>query len=253
MSPDRASAISDGRSEWIAAAAIAGVVMLSSVLFNPTIPILLPGLAALAVAGWGRYPWRRALTLIWRFKWFYLSLLVFFGWMHPSAEIESSSRWWPAVDGLADAGTRIAALMLLVGWVVWLTSAFDRGTQIAGLTRWLAPLRALGVRGDVFAGRLFLALADFESQQANYRAFRAARVEDRWGRLKAGREFLVQQLEGALAGVPTPGDRVASTRWSEAGCGDRPLPFLLAQVALLWVAVVASVWLREAVRGSVGA
>jgi len=156
VSPDRVSPIPDRRSEWVAAAAIAGVVMLSSNLFHPTVLNLLPGLVALTLAGWGGYPWRRALALIWRFKWFYLSLLVFFGWMHPSVDVESSQGWWPAVEGLADAGTRIAALMLLVGWVVWLTSVFDRGAQIAGLARWLAPLRLLGIRGDVFAGRLVL-------------------------------------------------------------------------------------------------
>jgi hypothetical protein len=254
VSPDRSPPnLDDVRPEWLAAAAVAGVVFLSSILFHPTVPILLPGLVALMFSGWGGwYPWRRALKLVWRLKWFYLSLLVFFGWMHPSVEVHTSPRWLPAVDGLADAGTRIVALMLLVGWVVWLTSAFDRGAQIAGLTRWLAPLRALGVRGDVFAGRLFLALAEFESQQANYRAFRLAHAEDRWGRLKAGKEFLVRQLERALAGGALEDASVVSAPWAEAESGNRPLPLLLGQVALLWAAVVASFLLREAGRGPVG-
>ena len=253
MSPVLATPNPDRRSEWIAAAAIAGVVLLSSVLFRPTPWILLPGAVALLAAGLGEYPWRRAWALIWRLKWFYLSLLVFFGWMHPSAASESSQRWMPAAEGLADAGTRIAALMLLVGWVVWLTSAFDRGTQIAGLTRWLAPLRPLGIRGEAFAGRLFLALADFESHHASYQAFRAARTGDRWGRLKAGKEFLVQQLERALAGDTSEGDRVLTGPSAHDAAGNRPLPLLVGQVSLLWAAVAASLLLREAVRGQVGA
>ncbi|HSM26831.1 MAG TPA: hypothetical protein VK855_01865 [Thioalkalivibrio sp.] len=251
MSPDHASPKPDRRAEWIAAAAIGGVVLLSSILFHPTVLILLPGAAALMVAGWGGYPWGRARALLWRLKWFYLSLLVFFGWMHPSVAVDSSQHWLPAAEGLTDAGTRIAALMLLVGWVVWLTSAFDRGTQIAGLTRWLAPLRPLGIRGEAFAGRLFLALADFESHHASYRAFRAVRAEDRWGRLKAGKEFLVRQLERALAGDMSQDERALAGPSAEREAGNRPLPLLIVQVGLLWAAVLASLLLRDAVRGQV--
>lgn len=253
MSPDHASPNPDRRSEWIAAAAIGGVVLLSSILFHPTVLILLPGAVALMAAGWGGYPWRRAWALIWRLKWFYLSLLVFFGWMHPSVAVDSSHRWLPAPEGLADAGTRIAALMLLVGWVVWLTSAFDRVTQIAGLTRWLVPLRPLGIRGEAFAGRLFLALADFESHHASYRAFRAARAGGRWDRLKAGKEFLVRQLEHALAGDGVRDDQALASPSAERAAGDRPLPLLVGQVGLLWAAVLASLLLREVVREQVGA
>jgi [protein-PII] uridylyltransferase len=38
--------------------------LLSSILFHPTVLILLPGAVALMVAGWGGYPWRRAWALI---------------------------------------------------------------------------------------------------------------------------------------------------------------------------------------------
>jgi hypothetical protein len=252
VSPDLASPLPAGRSEWIAAAAIAGVVLLSSTLFHPKAQILLPGVVALLLVVWGGYPWRRALALIWRLKWFYLSLLVFFGWMHPSVEPGPSQSWLPSVLGLVDAGTRIGALMLLVGWVVWLTSAFERGALIAGLALWLAPLRPLGVRGDVFAGRLFLVLAEFESHHSSYREFRAARVVGRGDRLKAGREFLVQRLARALSGDTVIEAPAVASAVTGGELRTRCSALLIGQVGLLWVAVFGSLLVRETLRGSVG-
>jgi hypothetical protein len=49
------------------------------------------------------------------------------------------------------AGSGLAALVLVVCWVAWLTAVFDRGSQVRGLARWLALLRPLGFRGEILS------------------------------------------------------------------------------------------------------
>jgi len=227
-----------------ASLAIAGVVAMSATLVSPAPAGLAPGFLVLMVLlAAGRWPLRRGLRLAWRLKWFLLSLLVFFGWFSPGAGSAGWERAVPSLQGLGDAGLRIAALLLVVFWVAWLTSAFDRQAQIQGLSRWLVLLRPLGVRGDVFARRLFLALDLFEAQQAEYRAFRQRVSGSRWGRLKTGREFLIERLDQSLSGdaaPPAEDVRVAG------GPPDRQAAGVLWQVALLWLAVLAAIWLRAA-------
>lgn len=226
-----------------ASLAIAGVVALSATLVNPSPAGLVPGFLALALllAG-GHWPLRRGLRLAWRLKWFLLSLLFFFGWLTPRAGATGWGHLVPSLQGLGDAGLRIAALLSVVFWVAWLTSAFERNAQVRGLSRWLM---LPGGRGEVFARRLFLALDLFEAQQTEYRSFRQGVRGTRWGRLKAGREFLIERLDHALSGrVETAG--------AETGAGEPELPSnarhagMLWQVALLWLAVAAAVTLRIA-------
>ena len=225
-----------------ASLAIAGVVAMSATLVSPTPAGLAPGFLVLMVLlAAGRWPLRGGLRLAWRLKWFLLSLLVFFGWFSPEAGATGWERAMPSLQGLGDAGLRIAALLLVVFWVAWLTSAFDREAQIQGLSRWLILLRPLGIRGDVFARRLFLALDLFAAQLAEYRAFRQRVSGSRWGRLKAGREFLIERLDHSLSGDAAPpgeGSGLASGPPHGQAAG------VLWQVTLLWLAVLAAIGLR---------
>ena len=194
----------------------------------------------------GRWPLRRGLRLALRLKWFLLSLLLFFGWFPAGAGGAGAAGWErivPSLQGLGDAGLRIAALLLVVFWVAWLTSALDRQAQIQGLTRWLTLLRPLGVRGDAFARRLFLALELFEAQQTEYRAFRSRISGSRWSRLRAGREFLIERLDNALGGDAAPPQKAAKVLDGPSGGSSAGLVW---QVALLWLAVLSAIWLRAA-------
>jgi hypothetical protein len=235
----------------LVSAAIAGIVLLSSALVHPVPAVLLPGGVALGMLALAvGYPWRRAAALAWRLKWFHLSLLFFFGWLHPSQA--GAERLIPSLDGLADASLRICALLLVVGWVVWLTSAFDRDALVLGLARWLAPLRPLGVRGDVFALRLFLALEQFEANRGRYRGFRDRCEGGRWNRLKAAREFLTGGLERALSGAGH-GAADSPLEGDISGVGPVRKPRgLPVQVMLLWVAVLVSGWIRWVGPGAAG-
>ena len=229
------------RADREASLAIAGVVAMSATLVNPAPAVLLPGLFALIVLlVTGNWPVRRGLRLAWRLKWFLLSLLFFFGWLAPDAGSVGWERVVPSLHGLADAGVRIGALVLVVFWVAWLTSAFDRQAQISGLGHWLKWLRPLGIRDDAFGRRLFLALDLFETQQVDYRGFRQRVRGSRWGRLRAGREFLIERLDHALAGQALPRRMESVATGAGRGSGTA-VPW---QVALLWLAVLFAASLR---------
>jgi len=232
--------------DWLASLAIVGILLLSSTLVNPMAVALIPGFLVLALlAASGDCPVRRGLALAWRLKWFFLSLLFFFGWLYPGAGPWGWDRLRPSPEGLADAGVRIAALVLVVCWVAWLTAVFERSAQIRGLARCLLLLRPLGVRGEVFAQRLFLALDGFEAQRADYLEFRKRVQGSRLGLLRAGREFLVTRLDDALAGTTPQGRQAAAP---EGGVPGRlPTGGRLAwQVVLLWLAVLTATGIRLA-------
>ncbi|MFO8003998.1 hypothetical protein [Thioalkalivibrio sp.] len=232
--------------DWLATLAIAGILLLSSILVHPSAIALLPGFLVLALlVAMGECPVRRGLALAWRLKWFFLSLLLFFGWMDPGAGPWGWDRLRPSPEGLGDAGVRIGALVLVVCWVAWLTAAFERTAQIRGLARWLSLLRPLGLRAEVVAERLFLALDYFEAQRRDYLEFRLRVQGTRFGLLRAGREFLITRLDAALAG--------ASPRIRQSDAPERerlrPLPTgarLVGQVLLLWLAVLLIAGLRLA-------
>ncbi|TVP81481.1 MAG: hypothetical protein EA346_05200 [Thioalkalivibrio sp.] len=232
--------------DGLASLAVAGIVLMSSVLVNPMAPALVPGFLALGILTLtGACPLRRGLALAWRLKWFFLSLLFFFGWWYPGAGPWGWERLLPSPEGLSEAAMRIAALVLIVCWVAWLTGVFDRNAQIQGLARWLSLLRPLGLRGEVFANRLFLALDYFEAQRADYLEFRERIRGSRRGRLKAGREFLISGLEGALAGA-APAGRQAMPGETGTGKSQDAAGELSWQVALLWIAVLVALAIRVA-------
>jgi hypothetical protein len=225
----------DGRS---AALAIAGVVLLSATLFAPAPAVLLPGwVALLLLVLAGQCPWRRWLRLAWRLKWFHLSLLIFYGLLHPGA---GGSGGEPLL-GLQEAGLRIAALVMIVGWVVWWSRAFVPAAQVRGIAVWLRPL---GLRGERFARRLFLALRLYEEAGRQGRVVPAG-GSGRAGWLRAAREVLIDRLDRALdpAGMPPA---VGGTTEQ----GGPPVRCRACALGLLWVAVVASVaasrWLTGA-------
>lgn len=162
-----------GREARWAAWAWVGILLISASLLMPGVGGVLAGSLALCVlALWGQLPWPAAAQRLWRLKWVFLSMGVFFGWLpHAPTAGTPDAGWFPVWAGLAEAGLRILALALMVLWVSWLAHAFSSSAQVWGLARVLAPLRPLGVEGTLWAQRLFLTLQYFAEGQADYRAF----------------------------------------------------------------------------------
>ncbi|MGM0553614.1 MAG: hypothetical protein ACQETK_07440 [Pseudomonadota bacterium] len=222
---------------WLPLFALLGVLLASAVLVSarPDVVLVLAVVATGLV--WPAFPWRRAWRFVARLKWFYLSLLVFYG-------------LWPVrgedwIAGLGEAGWRILALVLVVILVVWLTDRFSRHALARALGTLLGdwPGRPPG-GGRRFARRLFLALEWFEHDRGAIEARRAA-LRGGWReRLLAAREWLVVRLDQALSGdapvAVSPGEGGALP--SQAGGGGTPgrgiaVAWLWTGMSLAWLLI----------------
>lgn len=189
---DRQQRTAGSASLW----ALPAVLLVSVVLATAKPDVVLAVLVGVAGLVWlGPFAWRRCGRLLWRLKWFYLSLLVFFGiW---PVEVQGDS----ALMGLAEATWRIGALALVVVLVVWLTERFSRGELVWALSSLLAgPGGCLGTWGERFAQRLFLALALFESERLSVERERDALSGGWRERLQQARDGLIVRLDRALSG-----------------------------------------------------
>lgn len=223
---------SPGSREVTAAAlAILGVLGASAALVPAAPPVV--GMVAVLASGLalgGGVDGRRVGRLVLRLKWFYLSLAVFYG-VWPTG----SGGWVP---GLQEAGCRIAALMLVVVLVVWLTGRFPRFALVRALGALLSgPRQVFGGWGERFARRLFLALSLFEGDREEIEQRRAGLQGSRRVRLHQVREWLVRRLDEALAGAP---ERRMEAAGVDAANGDWRVPrgalaWLWAGVFLVWV------------------
>jgi hypothetical protein len=140
--------------------------ILALILFIPLVAHggLLTGIAgALGVAvlllGVGAAGWRHWLAMNRRLRWFYVSILVLFGWFTPGAELlPALGALSPSREGLLLGGGRVMVLAIVVGAVVWLLARSPREEIVAGLLWLTAPFGRVGFPRERFAVRLALTL-----------------------------------------------------------------------------------------------
>ncbi|WP_018863882.1 hypothetical protein [Thioalkalivibrio sp. ARh3] len=208
--------------------ALPAVLLVSVSLATAKPVVVLAVLVGAAGLIWvGPFAWRRCGRLLWRLKWFYLSLLVFFGVWPVDAQVDS------ALSSLVEALWRIGALALVVVLVVWLTERFSRGELVRALSSFLAgPGGCFGTWGERFAQRLFLALALFESDRVDIERERGM-LRGGWReRLQGARDWLIVRLDRALSGdVRAPA--------IDASAGRRRMPPHGGAGAVVWLWMVA--------------
>lgn len=209
-------------------------VLLASVALATAKPevVLVVLLGAAGLVTVGPFSWRRCGRLLWRLKWFYLSLLVFFGvW-------PTEAQGAPAWSGLFEALWRIGALALVVVLVVWLTERFSRSQLVSALSLLLAgPKGCLGGWGRRFAQRLFLALALFEADRTSIEHARGRLHGDWRERLHAAREWLIRRLDQALSGDAW--EISANDQFEEVTCGRKGIGIVI----WLWVFAAMGGWM----------
>jgi hypothetical protein len=140
--------------------------ILGLILFIPLVAHggLLTGIAgALGVAalllGVGAAGWRHWLAMNRRLRWFYVSILVLFGWFTPGAELlPALGALSPSREGLFLGLGRVMILAIVVGAVVWLLARSPREEIVAGLLWLTAPFAPVGFPRERFAVRLALTL-----------------------------------------------------------------------------------------------
>lgn len=155
--------------------------------------ILAAAVAAVALAAARvRAPLERLTAGVRQLRWFFLVIAVFYGWWTPGTLlVPALGPASPTLAGMAEAGQRITALILLVIAVQLLFITTPRGVLVGALHWWLRPLGWLGLDADRFALRLVLVL---ELVPALRQQLRDARERVRGAGLR-------RQVIGLAAGV----------------------------------------------------
>jgi energy-coupling factor transporter transmembrane protein EcfT len=95
-----------------------------------------------------------------RLRWFYLSIIILYFWFYPGTElIPWMGKYSPALEGMNEAGLRIASLLIIISYSVFFISLTPRGEIIAAIQFLLSPLTYLSINSDRFALRLGLVLS----------------------------------------------------------------------------------------------
>lgn len=102
---------------------------------------------------------RKALAMLYRMRWFFLSLLFVYGWLSPDPLTGQVSVWgWPSQAGLY-AGCRQLAALALIMLSVNLLLVSSRRQELVRAIHWLArPLACFGLSRERLAVRLVLVL-----------------------------------------------------------------------------------------------
>ena len=102
---------------------------------------------------------QKALAMLYRMRWFFLSLMFVYGWLSPDPLTGQVSVWgWPSQAGLY-AGSRQLAALGLIMLSVNLLLVCSRRRELVQAIHWLAgPLTCFGLSRERLAVRLVLVL-----------------------------------------------------------------------------------------------
>lgn len=105
-------------------------------------------------------PGKKIVLLARRLRWFYLSIIILYFWFYPGTELFPwMDRFSPVLEGMNEAGLRIASLLIMISYSVFFICLTPRGEVIAAIQFLLKPLSYLGINIDRFALRLGLVLS----------------------------------------------------------------------------------------------
>lgn len=161
--------------------------------------------------------WRRCLELNRRLRWFYLSIVLLYGWFTAGeALLPAIPAVSPTLEGLWLGLGRALILVIVVGAVVWLLARSSR-EELVGAILWLTgPLARLGFPRERFAVRLVLTLETvprLQSVLAGVREEALQAHQPSWtARARALVDHAVQEAYAApLAPMEIP--RTVPPRW----------------------------------------
>lgn len=102
---------------------------------------------------------RKVLTMLYRMRWFFISLLFVYGWLSPDPLTGQVSVWgWPSQAGLYAACRQLSALGLIM-LAVNLVLVCSKRQELVQAIHWLArPLTCFGLSRERLAVRLVLVL-----------------------------------------------------------------------------------------------
>lgn len=117
------------------------------------------GLISMLIICFGIHVMRVTWPMVWRLRWFFLSIVLIYGWLTSGQAFwQGAPDWLPSREGLALAGHRIAVLVLIVTAVSLLLSTMQRESLISALYWLTSPLRLFGVSPERMAVRIVMTL-----------------------------------------------------------------------------------------------
>jgi energy-coupling factor transport system permease protein len=130
---------------------------------------------------------QRALSMLFRMRWFFVSLLFVYGWLSPDPLTGEVSVWdWPNQSGLYAACRQILALSLIM-LAVNVLFVSSRRQELVQAIYWLVrPLAFLGLSREQLAVRLVLVLdqavtvREGLNQELSEQAIEKSGVQYRW-------------------------------------------------------------------------
>ncbi|AHK78787.1 hypothetical protein M911_05945 [Ectothiorhodospira haloalkaliphila] len=140
---------------------ILGVILFILCVARANPAVIAGGCCWVALGLWhvGREGVDRFLTMVGRLKWFFLSIILVFGWFTPGTPLLAlAPELSPSREGLLLGLQRSLVLVLAVGAVVWLLETTRRDDLVKGLLWLTRPLAILGFPRERFAVRLVLTL-----------------------------------------------------------------------------------------------
>lgn len=97
-----------------------------------------------------------------RMKWFWLSLLILYGWFIPGTPVfifeNISVEYIPSIEGLSAGGLRAIALLSIVSAVVLMMKSTSQEELIVSIMWLISPLRLFKIKTTQFSARLALTL-----------------------------------------------------------------------------------------------
>lgn len=140
---------------------ILGVILFILCVARAVPAVLAGGCVWVALGLWylGGQGIDRFVTMVGRLKWFFVSIILVFGWFTPGTPLlPLAGELLPSREGLVLGLQRSLVLVLAVGAVVWLLKTTRRDELVKGLLWLTRPLALLGFPRERFAVRLVLTL-----------------------------------------------------------------------------------------------
>ncbi|HJV93451.1 MAG TPA: hypothetical protein VJ572_08230 [Azonexus sp.] len=124
------------------------------------------GLAIMAIAVlFSPFSVARSWSLnIYRARWLLLTLWLILSYNTPGEAVMGAS-WAPTYEGIADANLQAARLVLMLGFLAWLSIRLGRDGLVSALWGVLQPLQVLGVDTRRLVIRLSLVLSNLQTPQ----------------------------------------------------------------------------------------
>jgi len=105
----------------------------------------------------GRKYWQDAGKMVWRLKWFWLSIVFLYGWIIPGDDAFNSG-FLPSTEGIQLGMSRIAVLLDIVLAVILILKTTQREALIMATASLIKPLEIIKVNSITFAYRLVLTI-----------------------------------------------------------------------------------------------